>query len=109
MITFNWGSTVTFKAVADSLTVQYTLFDPDGTPLRAQAQLSLIQVERAMDNSSEQGASQPQNPTTRAKSGSARTPSATATASPRSPTTTTATRPGGARSPRRTASTTRSP
>jgi len=69
MITFNWGSTVTFKAVADNLSVQYTLFDSDGTPLRAQAQLSLIQAERAMDKSSQHGASHPQNPTTRAEIG----------------------------------------
>jgi len=68
-ITFNWGSVVTFKAVAESLSVQYTLFDPNGTPRRAQAQLSLMQFERAMDNSSEQGSSQPQNPTTRANVG----------------------------------------
>ena len=69
MITFNWGTTVTFKAVADSLSVQYTLFDSDGTPLRAQAQVSLIQAERAMDKSSQHGAAHAQNPTTRADTG----------------------------------------
>jgi hypothetical protein len=69
MITFNWGATVTFKAVAEQLSVQYTLFDSDGTPLRATAQLNLTQAERAMDPSSHGGASHPQNPTTRAEIG----------------------------------------
>ena len=69
MITFNWGSTVTFKAVADNLSVQYTLFRADGTPVRAQAQLSLIQADKARDKSSGKGASKPQNPTTRAQPG----------------------------------------
>jgi hypothetical protein len=69
MITFNWGTTVTFKAVAENLSVQYTLFDADGTPLRAQAQLNLTQAERAMDPSSHGGQSHPQNPTTRADIG----------------------------------------
>jgi hypothetical protein len=66
MLTFSWGSTVTFRAVADSLSVQYTLFDVDGTPLRAQAKLSLIQTDKARDKSGGKGSSKPQNPTTRA-------------------------------------------
>ncbi|HEY4348500.1 MAG TPA: LysM peptidoglycan-binding domain-containing protein [Gaiellaceae bacterium] len=69
MITFVWGSTVSFKAVADSLSVQYTLFRADGTPVRAQAKISLIQADKAMDKSSAKGASKPQNPTTRARPG----------------------------------------
>ena len=69
MVTFVWGSTVTFKAVADNLSVQYTLFRADGTPVRAQAQLSLIQADKARDKSSGKGASKPQNPTTRAQPG----------------------------------------
>jgi hypothetical protein len=69
MITFVWGSTVSFKAVADSLSVNYTLFDIDGTPLRAQAKISLIQAEQAMDKSSGKGASKPTNPTTRSSPG----------------------------------------
>jgi Contractile injection system tube protein/LysM domain len=69
MITFVWGSTVSFKAVADSLSVQYTLFRSDGTPVRAQAKLSLIQADKAMDKSSGKGHSKPQNPTTRARPG----------------------------------------
>jgi hypothetical protein len=55
MITFTWGKTVTFKAVADNLSVQYLLFRPDGSPIRAQAKLSLIQVEKAQDKSSGAG------------------------------------------------------
>jgi nucleoid-associated protein YgaU len=69
MITFQWGQTVTFKAVADSLSVQYTLFRADGKPVRAQAKISLIQADKAMDKSSAKGASPPQNPTTRARPG----------------------------------------
>ncbi len=69
MVTFVWGSIVSFKAVADSLSIQYTLFRADGTPVRAQAQLSLIQAERAMDKSSQHGSAAPQNPTTRAQPG----------------------------------------
>src|SRR5262249_13132252 len=67
MVTFTWGGTVTFKAVADSLSVQYTLFRPDGSPIRAQAKLSLIQVEKAQDKSGGKG-NNPKgpNPTTRA-------------------------------------------
>jgi hypothetical protein len=69
MVTFIWGSTVTFKAVADNLSVQYTLFRADGTPVRAQAQLSLIQADKAMDKSSKGGGAKAQNPTTRAQPG----------------------------------------
>ena len=69
MITFQWGSTVTFKAVAENLSVQYTLFDSAGTPVRAQAQLQLTQAERAMDKSSQHGSAAGGNPTTRAEPG----------------------------------------
>ena len=34
-VEFHWGRTWTFPAVIDSLSVQYTLFRPDGTPIRA--------------------------------------------------------------------------
>jgi hypothetical protein len=70
MITFAWGTTTPFKAVADSLSVQYLLFKSDGTPIRAQAKLSLIQVEKAMDKSGGKGGSKKGgNPTTRALPG----------------------------------------
>lgn len=68
MLTFSWGKTVGFKAVANSLSVQFTLFEPDGTPIRAQASLSLQQAERA-DSRSSRGAARAQNPTTSAEAG----------------------------------------
>ena len=58
MVTFAWGEVVSFKAVIESLTVQYTLFDQTGKPLRAHVKLSLTQAEKADDASA-------QNPTTR--------------------------------------------
>jgi hypothetical protein len=64
-VTFTWGPTVTFKAVARRLDVNYTLFRPDGTPLRALCALMLVQVEKA-DSRSGSGAAPAQNPTTRA-------------------------------------------
>ncbi|MEW6582085.1 MAG: LysM peptidoglycan-binding domain-containing protein [Actinomycetota bacterium] len=47
-IEFQWGMTSTFKAVADSLSIQFLMFRPDGVPVRAQAKLSLIQVAGAV-------------------------------------------------------------
>ena len=69
MITFIWGQTQSFGAFAQSLSVQYTLFRADGFPIRAQAQLSLLQAEKAMDNSTPGGNAAPQNPTTRSNAG----------------------------------------
>ncbi len=63
-VTFVWGNVLTFKAVPDSLSIQYTLFHPDGRPIRATVKLSLIQVSKAEDGSSAAG-EQKQNPTTR--------------------------------------------
>jgi nucleoid-associated protein YgaU len=57
-IEFGWGSTTTFKAVCDSLSVQYLLFRPNGTPVRAKATVSLLQAEPTVGKG-------PQNPTTR--------------------------------------------
>ena len=54
-ITFGWGQTVSFKAVARQLTIRYTLFRPDGSPIRALAHLSLMQAEKAQDGSSTPG------------------------------------------------------
>jgi hypothetical protein len=65
-VTFVWGRTVSFKAAVDSLSIQYTLFRSDGEPVRAQAKLSLTQIEKAPDKSSGKGAGKGQNPTTRA-------------------------------------------
>jgi hypothetical protein len=64
-VNFTWGPTVTFKAVARHLDVHYTLFRPDGTPIRAICALTLVQVEKA-DSRSGSGAAPAQNPTTRA-------------------------------------------
>jgi hypothetical protein len=68
MLTFSWGSTVGFKAVSKSLSVKFILFKPDGTPIRAQATLSLQQAEKA-DSRSSRGPAGSQNPTTRAQAG----------------------------------------
>ena len=65
-ITFAWGAFTSFKAVCSRLNVQFTMFKPDGTPIRATAALTLIQVEK--DPRSGQGTrAAPQNPTTRAE------------------------------------------
>lgn len=63
-VRFTWGKVLTFQAVADSLSIQYTLFHPDGRPIRATVKLSLIQVSKAEDGSSA-ATEQKQNPTTR--------------------------------------------
>jgi len=64
-ITFAWGTFTSFKAVCSRLNVQFTMFKPDGTPIRATAALTLIQVEK--DPRSGQGTpAKAQNPTTRA-------------------------------------------
>jgi Contractile injection system tube protein/LysM domain len=57
-IEFGWGANTTFKAVCDSLKVQFLLFRPNGTPVRAKATISLIQAEPKVGKG-------PQNPTTR--------------------------------------------
>jgi hypothetical protein len=72
MMEFRWGMTSTFNAVCDSLSIQFTMFRPDGVPIRAQARISLIQVQSATGGKAgaANGARQPgqapgQNPTTR--------------------------------------------
>src|SRR5205823_3659782 len=59
-VEFGWGGVITFKAVCESLTVQFTLFKPNGVPIRAQAKLSLTQIEKVVSG---------QNPTTRGLAG----------------------------------------
>jgi hypothetical protein len=63
-LTLSWGTFLSFRAVCSSLTVQYTMFRPDGTPTRATANLTLMQVEQ--DPVSGSGTPARQNPTTRA-------------------------------------------
>jgi nucleoid-associated protein YgaU len=63
-VTFGWGSLlVPFKAVMDSLSIQYLLFRPDGTPIRAIAKVSLTSVEKFTTQSGGGGLKR-QNPTT---------------------------------------------
>jgi hypothetical protein len=45
-ITLSWGSFTSFKAVCRHLHVQFELFSPDGTPIRAIAAMTLVQVEK---------------------------------------------------------------
>ncbi|MFQ5826799.1 MAG: peptidoglycan-binding protein [Dehalococcoidia bacterium] len=54
---FRWGSMWSFKAVITSISQKFTLFLPDGTPVRATLNVSFQQVE-------EQGLYPRQNPTT---------------------------------------------
>jgi Contractile injection system tube protein/LysM domain len=63
-VKLSWGTYMSFKAVCRRLNVQFTLFRPDGTPTRALASMTLIQVEK--DQRSGGGtAAAAQNPTTR--------------------------------------------
>lgn len=48
MLTLGWGVVTLFKAVLESLSVQYILFRPDGTPVRAIAKLQMTQVVAAI-------------------------------------------------------------
>jgi LysM repeat protein len=59
-VEFVWGSFISFRAFAKSLTVQFQLFAPDGQPLRADVKLSLLQADA--------GPVKGQNPTTRSDS-----------------------------------------
>jgi nucleoid-associated protein YgaU len=68
-VTFSWGGTRSFLAVAKSLSVQYTMFRPDGIPIRAQAKLTLVQVAPAVGKSAGSPSKESQNPTTRAIGG----------------------------------------
>jgi hypothetical protein len=65
-ITLSWGAFTSFKAVCRHLHVQFELFSPDGTPVRALAALTLIQVEKDARSGSGTPA-RAQNPTTRAE------------------------------------------
>lgn len=68
MITFGWGHVTLFKAVADSLSVKFLMFRPDGTPVRATVTMSLIQAASAVGKSKPQG-KRKTNPTTRGVEG----------------------------------------
>ncbi|HQE91673.1 MAG TPA: LysM peptidoglycan-binding domain-containing protein [Anaerolineae bacterium] len=61
-IKFQWGKFTLFLAVVTKVTIEYTLFDPDGTPIRAHASLDLKQQD---DRDDYAGLT---NPTTRTES-----------------------------------------
>lgn len=67
-IEFGWGSTTTFKAVCTQLSVNFTLFESNGAPIRAEATMTLLQVEKPTRRGSG-SRNQPQNPTTRGIAG----------------------------------------
>ena len=46
-VLFNWGRVFSFQAVITSLSITYTLFKPDGTPVRAKMKLELQECEDA--------------------------------------------------------------
>jgi len=54
-VQFTWGKAWSFEAVMTSLSVTFTLFLPDGTPVRATAKVAFQQVKDSKDL--------PQNPT----------------------------------------------
>ena len=59
---FSWGKVFNFAAVITSVSVQYTLFKSDGTPVRARLSLSLEECEDDTKKS-------PQNPTSQGTMG----------------------------------------
>jgi len=63
-VRFCWGSGVGFNAAPKSLRLQFTLFRPNGAPTRAQATITLVQVDPVLPMSSGSGSDKRQNPTT---------------------------------------------
>jgi hypothetical protein len=45
VVTFQWGATLSFKCVLQSVTIQFTLFSPEGRPLRATADCMFQQIQ----------------------------------------------------------------
>jgi hypothetical protein len=68
LVTFQWGEMIPFKAACTSLTVAFQLFEPNGTPIRAEVKLALTQAETASSASSN-SANKKGNPTTRSEGG----------------------------------------
>jgi hypothetical protein len=58
-VEFQWGALTLFLAVVEKVEITYKLFDPDGTPVRAEATVNFIQQDDSDDFSG------PTNPTTR--------------------------------------------
>jgi hypothetical protein len=46
-VLFGWGSTMQFEACVRKVTVKYTMFKQDGTPIRATATLDLEEIPKA--------------------------------------------------------------
>ncbi|HOU12872.1 MAG TPA: hypothetical protein PKZ84_07120 [Anaerolineae bacterium] len=61
-VKFQWGKLALFLAVVEKVTIEYTLFDPDGTPIRAHATVELKQQDARDDYAGST------NPTTRTES-----------------------------------------
>jgi hypothetical protein len=57
-VIFGWGLTIGFLAYMKSVSAEYTLFRPDGTPLRASASLTMeeIPIQVPMQNPTSGGA-----------------------------------------------------
>jgi len=62
-IEFGWGKTTTFKAVCTQLSINFTLFESNGTPIRAEATMTLLQIEKPVRRGGG-SRNKPQNPTT---------------------------------------------
>jgi len=63
LVTFVWGKITLFTAVVTSVKITYTMFAQDGTPIRAKADVSLLQNEIIGDD-----VVPAQNPTSRSDS-----------------------------------------
>jgi len=62
VVRFQWGATLSFRCVLKTLTIQYTLFDPSGRPLRGTADCQFTQVQLEDDFP-------PMNPTSGGRTG----------------------------------------
>lgn len=49
-VTFGWGKTMPFEAVIESVSVKFTLFSPEGDPLRATVQLKMKELSKEQAN-----------------------------------------------------------
>ena len=100
LVVFHWGGITSFPAYVTSVSAKYTLFTPDGTPIRAICTVSLQEMP------GENGQAEPDLRIASPRAAS--TGWSSATPWPRSPTASTATRRCGGRWPTSTGSTTRS-
>jgi hypothetical protein len=56
---FYWGGSPTFQGVIESLNVKYTMFMPDGTPVRATVNLRMKQATRLLNKGEAKEGSKP--------------------------------------------------